>query len=186
MKTIPKAIVLAAIMLSSCRGAGDQDTEDKENAAVLDNAVAFPISASYRVYLEDEIFSLSCNQYYAEFWTSPSKPVCTAVSVDVTYETVDGDTLELWSVASPNETVELSLKQPKGTEDKLSDGDNEYFCYLGSGDIFERDGEDSYGSGLMILSSAVAMKPSDLVAKPESIFAVTFANARGCEAIHKK
>lgn len=179
--------VFALVLATSCGSDddGDEDSDDDKLQELIDeekelSQQAKPPSSSIEMtvfgqsmHVDDELYELSCNQFFVSYWTDRSSPKCTAVVAESHLE-FDPER-HYWTVTSTNSQWELD--EVDGEEKLIHDG-TEYYCYLYSGSLYKDDGEEIvYGSHL-VLADAAADKPSDL--NQESIYAIAFNDSEGC------
>lgn len=147
-KQILYSMILVIFTVMSC---GESEQKKEENLKASTKLTLFGKTLN----VEDNLYELSCNEFFIKFLYSRSNQACTAV-------TVTNDYSGNWTIKSSDDTIDLSPTELTDTN-QLVIGDETYFCYLYSGSLFKNNGEEVYfETGHLVLSKSSASKPSDL------------------------
>lgn len=134
------------------------------------------------VYLEDKLYTLSCNSMLMKFVADLAHPTCTPVTADwkINPSGLGEATTYAWTIVSPDSSVNISGTQP-GSAETLTIGGTSYYCYLFDGDGFDAKGEPVYSATHTVLSKKAADRPSQI--DPADVFVYMPFSADLCEAL---
>lgn len=122
-------------------------------------------------YIQDKLYSLSCNEHFMSFWVTPDNLTCTPISAKRGY----GDVLTV--------TNRLGIPILTGAVDDPSGlivaGSSKQYCYLYSGSVATKNGGTRNGSHI-VFSPKPATSIKDL--DTASVTGIAFVDETGCKA----
>ena len=163
-------LTLLALVVTGC-GKTTEESQPITLNTGLESPVEIPIFGK-KLTLEDELYKISCNSYYFDYFASKDSPDCKAVSVDIDYST------STWQIKSADGNVNLSAE---GENETLKIGEKSYRCYTYSGNYQKPSGSKGwFGSHLILVENDVT-KPGDI--KPGDIEYIGVRDTDLCESI---
>lgn len=162
-RSFKNAIVTLSLTLPLVFSCGK--TPEEEN---LEKAVKLNVMGQ-TIHTDDQLFSLSCNQFYFNFLKRRSDTSCVAVTASAGLTSFD--------ISSPDGSVDISATREG---EKLTIDGTSYYCYLFNGDMYTQKGKQIFALGPIFLSKSTATKPSDLNGDDVDYIAVD--NADVCDA----
>lgn len=191
-----RAVMVILSLVVAC-GSPDEDKKEdapklsivlpieKPSPAPLEGKLKINFFSKKSLWVDDELFELSCNEYFMKFAMTLAVPDCRPVEAtsNFTFETEaeGGDSYNAWKIQSPTKDIDFVGREESG-EEKITIGEDKLFCYLYTGDAYDVTGENIFGGTFTILSKSALTKISSVNATTD-IKAVLFSNQRACEAL---
>lgn len=132
------------------------------------------------IFVDDELFELSCNQYFFKFAITKDLETCKPVTVETDLQ--DNLTQTAWAIRS-SDTVSVNLNGlQEDDEEQIKFGSTTYRCYLYTGSMYRpSDGATLISGEFLLFASEAADKPSEV--DPNSVLAIGFNDNDACDGV---